>query len=127
MKKQDVHQPDAVTSQTSKPIVFEASLITVLLLASAVFIALLISEVPPKIAAIALLIIVLQILAGGSFLSMFVHKSHLTWKEFCGVGLALGSLLTFGFDQIFRNTDISGFAWTLPILFLPLAISFVIH
>ena len=74
MKKQDVHQPDAETSQTSKPLVFEASLITVLLLASAVFIALLISEVPPKIAAIALLIVVLQILAGGSFLSMFVHK-----------------------------------------------------
>ncbi|MSW12106.1 MAG: hypothetical protein F2884_00805, partial [Actinobacteria bacterium] len=122
MKKQDVHQPDAVTSQTSKPIVFEASLITVLLLASAVFVALLISEVPPKIAAIAVLIAVLQIFAGGSFLSMFVYKSHLTWKEFCGVGLALGSLLTFGFDQIFRNTDISGFAWTLPILFLPLSI-----
>ena len=122
MKKQDVHQPDAETSQTSKPLVFEASLITVLLLASALFIALLISEVPPNIAAVALLIVVLQILAGGSFLSMFVHKSHLTWKEFCGVGLALGSLLTFGFDQIFRNTDISSIAWTLPILFLPWSI-----
>ena len=122
MKKQDVRRPDATFNQTNEPIVFEASASIVLFLSSAVLIALLISGVPPKIAAIALLIVVLQILAGGSFLSMFVYKSHLTWKEFCGVGLAIGGLLTFGFDQIFRNSAISGFAWTLPILFLPLSI-----
>jgi hypothetical protein len=122
MKKQDLRQPEAKINQTNEPIVSDASINTVMLLASGVFVALLISGVPLKIATIALLIVVLQILAGGSFLSLFVRKSHLTWKEFCGVGLALGSLLTFGFDQIFRNTDISSFAWTLPILFLPLSI-----
>ena len=122
MKKQDVHQPGARSNHANELIGFEASAIIVLLLSSVVFVALLISGVPPKIALIALLVVVLQILAGGSFLSMFVYKSHLTWKEFCGVGLAIGSLLTFGFDQIFRNTAISSFAWTLPILFLPLSI-----
>ncbi len=122
MKKLDVRRPDATIYQTNQPIVFQASANILMLLTSAVFFALLISGVPLKVAAIALLIVVLQILAGGSFLTMFVYKSHLTWKEFCGVGLAIGSLLTFGFDQIFRNTAISGFAWTLPILFLPLSI-----
>ena len=122
MKKLDVRRPDATIYQTNQPIVFQASANILMLLTSAVFVALLISGVPLKVAAIALLIVVLQILAGGSFLTMFVYKSHLTWKEFCGVGLAIGSLLTFGFDQIFRNTAISGFAWTLPILFLPLSI-----
>ena len=122
MKKQDVHRPGAVINQTNAPIVFKASLMTVMLLATAVFVALLISEVPPKIAAIAVLIAVLQIFAGGSLLSLFVYKSHLTWKEFCGLGLAIGSLLTFGFDQMFRNTVFSSFAWTIPILFFPLSI-----
>ncbi len=122
MKKQDVHRPDAKSSQLDKPIIFESTVNIALMLASAVFVALLISGVPLKVAVIALLIVVLQALAGGSFLSIFVCKSHLTWKEFCGVGLAIGSLLTFGFDQIFRNTAISSFAWTLPILFLPLSI-----
>ena len=122
MKKLDVRRPDATIYQTNQPIVFQASANILMLLTSAVFFALLISGVPLKVATIALLIVVLQILAGGSFLTMFVYKSHLTWKEFCGVGLAIGSLLTFGFDQIFRNTAISGFAWTLPILFLPLSI-----
>ncbi|NBR99798.1 MAG: hypothetical protein EBT42_05415, partial [Actinobacteria bacterium] len=122
MKNQNVRQPDLITNQSNEPNVFAIPLNIVTLLASVVFIALLISGVPPKIATVALLIAVLQILAGGSFLSMFVYRSHLTWKEFCGVGLAIGSLLTFGFDQIFRNTAISSFAWTLPILFFPLSI-----
>ena len=122
MKNQNVRQPDLITNQSNEPNVFAIPLNIVTLLASVVFIALVISGVPPKIATVALLIAVLQILAGGSFLSMFVYRSHLTWKEFCGVGLAIGSLLTFGFDQIFRNTAISSFAWTLPILFFPLSI-----
>ncbi|MCX6535532.1 MAG: hypothetical protein NT119_03130 [Actinobacteria bacterium] len=122
MKNQDVRQPDLITNQSNEPTVFAISLNIVMLLTSAVFIALLISGVPLKIATIALLIVVLQIFAGGSFLAMFVYKSHLTWKEFCGVGLAIGSLLTFGFDQVFRNTTISSFAWILPILFFPLSI-----
>ena len=122
MRKQDVHRPDAKSHQTNERIVFEASVNILMMLASAVFVGLLISGVSLKVAVIALLIVVLQTLAGGSFLSIFVCKSHLTWKEFCGVGLAIGSLLTFGFDQIFRNTAISSFAWTLPILFLPFSI-----
>ncbi len=87
MKKPYVHRPDAKSNQTNEPIVFEASMNIVLMLASAVFVALLISGVPLKVAVISLLIVVLQTLAGGSFLSIFVCKSHLTWKEFGGVGL----------------------------------------
>ena len=83
MKKLDVRRPDATIYQTNQPIVFQASANILMLLTSAVFFALLISGVPLKVAAIALLIVVLQILAGGSFLTMFVYKSHLTWKEFC--------------------------------------------
>ena len=122
MKKQGVREPDATINQTNGPVVFKVSLNNVMLLASAVFFALLISGVPLKVAAIALLIAVLQTFAGGSFLTIFIDKTRLTWQEFYGVGLALGSLLSFGFDQVFRNTVISGFAWTLPILFLPLCI-----
>ncbi len=122
MKKQGVRKSDARINQTNGPVVFEVSLHNVMLLAGAIFSALLISGVPLKVAAIALLIAVLQTLAGGSFLAIFIDKTRLTWQEFYGVGLALGSLLTFGFDQIFRNTVISSFAWALPILFLAVGI-----
>ena len=121
MQKQGVRKSDARINQTNGPL-FEVSLNHVLLLAGAVFFALLISGVPLEVAAIALLIAVLQTLAGGSFLAIFINKTRLTWQEFCGVGLALGSLLSIGFDQVFRNTVISGFAWTLPLLFLPLCV-----
>ena len=123
MKKQNVLQPDLEINQTNKPIVFSSSFSNLLLFAGAVLIALLISGVPIKVAAIALLIAILQIFAGGSFLALFINDSQLTWREFYGIGLAVGSLLTFGFDQIFRNTAIASFAWTLPILFLPLSLS----
>ena len=122
MQKQGVRKSDARINQTNGPVVFEVSLNHVLLLAGAVFFALLISGVPLEVAAIALLIAVLQTLAGGSFLAIFINKTRLTWQEFYGVGLALGSLLSFGFDQVFRNTVISGFAWTLPLLFFPLCV-----
>ena len=122
MQKQGVRKSDARINQTNRPVVFEVSLNHVLVLAGAVFFALLISGVPLEVAAIALLIAVLQTLAGGSFLAIFINKTRLTWQEFYGVGLALGSLLSIGFDQVFRNTVISGFAWTLPLLFLPLCV-----
>ena len=122
MRKQGVRQTDAIINQTNGPIVFEVSLNNVMLLTGGVFVALLISGVPIRVAAIALLIVILQTLAGGSFLAIFIDKTRLTWQEFCGIGLALGSLLTFGFDQIFRNTAISSYAWTLPILFLPFCV-----
>ena len=122
MQKQGVRKSDARINQTNELVVFEVSLNHMLLLAGAVFFALLISGVPLEVAAIALLIAVLQTLAGGSFLAIFINKTRLTWQEFYGVGLALGSLLSFGFDQVFRNTVISGFAWTLPLLFFPLCV-----
>ena len=122
MKKQAARKPDARINQTNGSIVVEISLNNLLLLAGAVFFALLISGVPLKVATIALLIVILQTLAGGSFLAIFINKTHLTFKEFCGIGLALGSFLTFGLDQVFRNTAVSSFAWALPILFLPFCI-----
>ena len=96
---------------------------SVLLLASAAILALLVAAVPLKVAVISVLILVIQIFAGGSFLTLFTKKTQLSLQEFCGAGIAFGTLLTFGLDQIFRNTFISSFVWLAPILFLPLAIS----
>ena len=96
---------------------------SVLFLALTAILGLLLAAVPLKVAMISVLILVIQIFAGGSFLTLFTKKTQLSWQEFCGAGIAIGTLLTFGLDQIFRNTAISSFAWLAPILFLPFAIS----
>ncbi|MEY3424021.1 MAG: hypothetical protein RLZZ285_746, partial [Actinomycetota bacterium] len=40
----------------------------------------------------------------------------LSWQEFCGLGLVIGSLLTIALDQIFRQTFIADYAWALSLL-----------
>ena len=81
---------------------------------------LLISEVKIGLAVIATTIFALQIVAGASCLVLCTRKLSFTWQELAGFGLAIGSLLTFGFDQVFRTTAISGMAWLIPVLILPL-------
>ena len=86
------------------------------------FIALLLADVQPMVAAVGLLAISAQTLLGGLIFSSLVDKSRLTWQEFCGVGLALGSLITVAFDQVFRKTSFANFAWLIPLVivaFLP--------
>ena len=87
-----------------------------------IFFLLVISDVPIRIAGVSVLILLLQLIAGGSCFTLFFRNIKITWQEFCGIGLAIGSLLTIGLDQIFRNTAISSFAWATPILFLPFLI-----
>jgi hypothetical protein len=73
------------------------------------FIALSLADVQPKVAAVGLLAIGAQTLLGGQIFSSLVDKNRLTWQEFCGVGLALGSLITVAFDQVFRKTSFANF------------------
>ena len=68
---------------------------SVLLLASVAILALLVAAVPLKVAVISVLVLVVQIFAGGSFLTLFTRKTQLSWQEFCGAGIAFGTLLTF--------------------------------
>jgi hypothetical protein len=123
MYKQETLRQSSSADETSEQILFSSLVIPILLLASAAIFGLLISAVPLNIALISVLVLVIQILAGGSFLTLFTKKTQLSWQEFCGAGIAIGTLLTFGVDQIFRATVISNFAWITPILFLPLAIT----
>ena len=123
MYRQETLRQSSSADETSEQILFSSLVIPILLLASAAIFGLLISAVPLNIALISVLILVIQIFAGGSFLTLFTKKTQLSWQEFCGAGIAIGSLLTFGVDQIFRTTVISNFAWIVPILFFPLAIT----
>lgn len=83
-----------------------------------VFFLLLLSEVSLRVSIISSLFLVFQIFAGGTILRIVSKRNLITWQEFCGVGIALGSLLTLILDQVFRKTPISEIAWAIPIILI---------
>ena len=93
---------------------------TLFIFQSLVLLILLISEVNIWTSTLSVIVLTLQIIAGSSLLLTFVNKSEFTWQEIVGLGIVLGSILTFGFDQIFRNTPIAIFAWSIPVILSPL-------
>lgn len=71
-------------------------------------------EVPLNTAVVAALLLFFQILAGGIMLAKVIRDLRVSWQEFCGFGIAFGSLVTIGLDQVFRRTPIADFAWAIP-------------
>ena len=93
---------------------------TLFIFQSLVLLILLISEVSFWTSTLSVIVLTLQIIAGSSLLLTFANKSEFAWQEIVGLGIVLGSILTFGFDQIFRNTPIAIFAWSIPVILCPL-------
>ena len=93
---------------------------TLLIFQSLVLLILLISEVNFWTSTLSVIVLTLQIIAGSSLFLIFANKSEFAWQEIVGLGIVLGSILTFGFDQILRNTPIASFAWAIPVIFCPL-------
>jgi len=93
---------------------------TLLIFQSLVLLILLISEVNFWTSTLSVILLTLQIIAGSSLFLIFANKSKFAWQEIVGLGIVLGSMLTFGFDQILRNTPIASFAWAIPVIFCPL-------
>ena len=93
---------------------------TLLIFQSLVLLILLISEVNFWTSTLSVILLTLQIIAGSSLFLIFANKSEFAWQEIVGLGIVLGSILTFGFDQILRNTPIASFAWAIPVIFCPL-------
>ncbi|MFM9002394.1 MAG: hypothetical protein ACKOKA_02040 [Acidimicrobiaceae bacterium] len=77
---------------------------------------LIVSDTPIKVALVSTGFIAIQILVGGLIFVALSNKTGLSWQEFCGLGLVIGSLLTIALDQIFRKTFIADYAWTLSLL-----------
>ena len=92
---------------------------TLFIFLSLVLLILLISEVSFWTSTLSVIVLTLQIIAGSSLLLTFANKSEFAWQEIVGLGIVLGSILTFGFDQIFRNTPIASFAWSIPVVLCP--------
>ena len=93
---------------------------TLLIFQSLVLFILLISEVNFWTSTLSVIVLTLQIIAGSSLFLTFANKSEFAWQEIVGLGIVLGSILTFGFDQILRNTPIASFVWAIPVIFCPL-------
>lgn len=83
-----------------------------------IFLVLILSEVSLGVSIISSAFLAFQILGGGAILILFGKRILISWQEFCGVGIAVGSLLTIFLDQIFRNTPISKIAWATPLIWI---------
>jgi hypothetical protein len=77
---------------------------------------LIVAYTPIKVALVSTGFIAVQILVGGLIFVALSNKTDLSWQEFCGLGLVIGSLLTIALDQIFRQTFIADYAWALSLL-----------
>ena len=77
---------------------------------------LIVADTPIKVALVSTGFITVQILVGGLIFVALSNKTDLSWQEFCGLGLVIGSLLTIALDQIFRQTFIADYAWALSLL-----------
>ncbi|MFM8664383.1 MAG: hypothetical protein ACKODI_11205, partial [Acidimicrobiaceae bacterium] len=77
---------------------------------------LIVSDTPIKVALVSTGFIAIQILVGGLIFVALSNKTGLSWQEFCGLGLVIGSLLTIALDQVFRKTFIADYAWMLSLL-----------
>jgi hypothetical protein len=77
---------------------------------------LIVADTPIKVALVSTGFIAVQILVGGLIFVALSNKTNLSWQEFCGLGLVIGSLLTIALDQIFRQTFIADYAWALSLL-----------
>ena len=77
---------------------------------------LIVGDTPIKVALVSTGFIAIQILVGGLIFVALSNKTDLSWQEFCGLGLVIGSLLTIALDQIFRQTFIADYAWALSLL-----------
>ena len=77
---------------------------------------LVVSDTPIKVALVSTGFIAIQVLVGGLIFVALSNKTDLSWQEFCGLGLVIGSLLTIALDQIFRQTFIADYAWALSLL-----------
>ena len=77
---------------------------------------LIVADTPITVALISTGFIAIQVFVGGLIFVALSKKTDLLWQEFCGLGLVIGSLLTIALDQIFRQTFIANFAWTLSLL-----------
>ncbi|MGA1240217.1 MAG: hypothetical protein ACO3XZ_05720, partial [Ilumatobacteraceae bacterium] len=77
---------------------------------------LIVADTPIKVALVSTGFITVQILVGGLIFVALSNKTNLSWQEFCGLGLVIGSLLTIALDQIFRQTFIADYAWALSLL-----------
>ncbi|MFM8954815.1 MAG: hypothetical protein ACKOH9_03380, partial [Actinomycetota bacterium] len=87
---------DSVKSETTIRIVFGYSVL--------IFSLLMICEVSPTTAAISTAVLALQMLVGGVVFTRLTNRDSVSWQEFCGVGLVIGSLSMIALDQIFRRT-----------------------
>ena len=76
---------------------------------------LVVADTPIKVALVSTGFIAVQILTGGLIFVALSNKTDLSWQEFCGLGLVVGSLLTIALDQIFRQTFIADYAWVLSL------------
>lgn len=76
---------------------------------------LVVADTPIKVALVSTGFIAVQILTGGLIFVALSNKTDLSWQEFCGLGLVIGSLLSIALDQIFRQTFIADYAWVLSL------------
>lgn len=83
-----------------------------------IFLVLILSEVSLGVSIISSAFLAFQILGGGAILILINKREVISWQEFCGIGIAVGSLLTIILDQIFRNTPISKIAWATPLIWI---------
>ena len=83
-----------------------------------IFTALLLAETSPRVAIISAVFVSFQAFVGGLIFNALSKQMKITWFEFCGMGLVIGSLLTVGLDQVFRTTFIADFSWAFSVVFL---------
>lgn len=80
-----------------------------------IFFALIISEIPLRVSLISTLFVMMQIFSGAAIFVVLTKKTDLTWQEYSGIGLVIGSLLSIVLDQLFRTSFISDYAWLLAL------------
>lgn len=93
-------------------------LVMTAVVSTSIFFVLLLSEVSLSVSIISSAFLAFQILGGGAILILFSKRIVISWQGFCGIGIAVGSLLTIILDQIFRNTPISEIAWATPLIWI---------
>lgn len=82
----------------------------------ALFVSLIVSQVPIGTTLLILVIVGTQTFAGAVALFWFTDRRSIPLARSLGLGFAIGSVLSVVCDQILRTTSIRGIGWTLPAL-----------
>jgi len=93
---------------SSLPVIIAAGL--------ALFVSLIVSQVPLGTTLLILVIVGLQTFSGAVTVSWFTNRQSMPLARLLGLGFAVGSALSVICDQLLRTTSIRGIGWILPSL-----------